>query len=441
MGALMLEWALLGVLIATAVWLVTRPGVEVEEPGATPERESAQASSILDDLGALNYGTASAILDAERRLLSRGPGVVPELFRIIERLDENSGSLTPVAQMRVEDIIVDFRLAGVLALRERLPHLRPSQIAYASALRVLERAGPMVFDALDDAGPVVRELFVDPLVVRSVDSYREYLEEYGPRLSPEAAQRLEAAVERATRRSGIRIVREEGEESAPEDVSARELLIRRLDVVDAEWLETVRRVRRFAPEEADDAVAAALKGADDSVPDERLAAAVRADSKAASRAVVELLGSTEPWQRRRAVVVSRALSTECAVIAACQAASRHPRTSSLDACGQMILLAGDDGARGLQEQLRASTDAVASAGAVLLAGRLPADGHTAALLKALERSPELARSVALAIELQGADAVVPLLSWTRQQSTEPPAAIRSTALRVRAVAERREPAD
>lgn len=433
----MIEWALLAGLVAIAIWIALRP--EVDEPDEPVALPPSTPTTLHDDLGALNYGTASAIVEAERRLLSRGPAVVPELFRIVERLDEHPQSLTPTAQMRVEDILVDFRLAGVLALRDRLQHLRPERLAYASAVRVLGRAGPMAFDVLVEGGDAILDLFLDPLVARAPRDWATYLDEYGARL-PERSRRLLAdAIESARQRDGVRVERAPDEQGgAPPTLDAveREQLVRRLETLDEAWVGVVRRVRHFAPEDADEAVVRAIRSADESVPSAWLRQALRPDARDIGRALVDALASDHEWRRARAVEVSRALPAADAVEVACRVAGRFGPVAALASAGRLLAGTGHDGMAALHRVLRAETDANVCAGACRLAGRLPAPGHTEALLAYLDRAPGAVRSVALNVELQGAAAVVPLLRWMRQYEGEPPATITSTALRVRAVAER-----
>ena len=439
------EWIALSLLVVLAAWLVAQraaPDDQDTDAAQEPDLPNPGEQDLQDALGTLHYGTQPQVGDAERRLLSRGANVATELFRVIERVDLRPNALTPSAQLRLEDVIVDFRLAGVIALRTRFSQLRCDDTAYPAALRIVLRSGPMVLEQLvgDEA---CHALFLDAVALRAPDALDAYLAQYGDRLPEPLRHQLLDARERAY---GWRTCRARSADaasrpvSAPTEASARERLVRAMNAGGEDWGAVVVQVAAFAPAEAYRSIARVIREEGERRPPVLLHTAEHdapVDGEI-RRAVGELLRRPHASARAAALAWCEGWPVSEVVRMAAEVAERQPDPVTIAWAARAVALAGRTAADSLCALLT-SDNASAAVGACRLAGRLPSPQLPAALLTFASAHPDRIRLAAVALELQGRLALVPLLERCNDDP-DTPAPLRATLDRVRLQAERVEQA-
>ena len=187
--------ALLAFLLAMLIFVALSETEGDEEEASERSADAYEAHPRVNALiGALNYGTPETVESTHRRLLSMGPQVAGELFDTLLRLDASPQAFTAATQLRIEDVIADFGLAGYLAMRDRFEGLDDAHPAYAAALRIFDRVGVLVLEQLLNEPEPTIALFLDALVVRMPDAAVAYLAAEGERLSESKRQRLLSAL-------------------------------------------------------------------------------------------------------------------------------------------------------------------------------------------------------------------------------------------------------
>lgn len=440
---MIVEWISLGALIALAVWILLQRGSSngddiASDDALPPAALEHRTEEVQDALGTLHYGTQPQVGAAQRRLLSRGPNVATELFRVIERVDLRPQALTPSAQMRLEDVIVDFRLAGVMALRGRFSQLRCDDSAYAAALRIVLRNGPMVIEQLV-ADERCRALFLDTVTMRIPGDVDAYLAHYGDRLPPALRDTVQQARVRADEwlqpvaraRPGTAPVG-----SAPTNAAERERLVRAMHRIGSDWASEVMQVATFAPADAYRSIARVIREQGDTRPPIALhalfvQASVNAEIR---RSVGELLRRPDERARAAALAWCEGWSADDVVRMAAETAERTPDAITIAWAARAVARAGVGAEEALRRCLEGA-DATVAAGACRIAGRLPSEGLPSAVLRFAATHPDRLRLAAVTLELQGRHALVPLLKRCTEDASAPEA-LRASLDRVRLQAER-----
>ncbi len=188
---------LLAVLVVAAVLIglswVAEDGASADDATDTESRDDA----VERHLGTLNYGTTAAAERARRQLLSLGATVVSPVTAHLERVESAPQMLTPATQLRLETLVADFGLAGLIELRRHLRRIDEQHAAYPSVLRIIERVGPHGVEQMLREDELMRWRFFDATVWRMPADERRRLADamdgFAPSMAHHAAWALAVA--------------------------------------------------------------------------------------------------------------------------------------------------------------------------------------------------------------------------------------------------------
>lgn len=441
------------VILLIVVGLATTVEDSVDAP---PHDEGAfDAHPRVNELiSALNYGTPDTVEATQRRLLSMGPAVAGELFDTLLRLDASPDAFTPATQLRVEDVIADFGLAGYLAMRDRFDGLDDAHPAYAGALRVFERIGVLVVEQLLRERPATVELFLDPLVIRMAAPVAAYLERDASRLPSEYLAAIQTALRCARREAPAletvsllpegapRELDEAPDAQSPawiawaarrlEHASTREALMRRLSARGPHWPAAAAVLADVAPDDVVSACARHFREAAEEVEPAVWCALVDTLGSGFVRAAVDAAIESTPERAACGRAMLRRAAGQDWVRVLCARVGRQRAVRRLAAAARAVAEANATDA--LVDALD-DPDVAVRAGAIRLCGRLWVSEATPGLVERASAEPDARRLAAIALETLGSEVLPSLLEASRREDC--PREVRRSTELVKGAAERR----
>lgn len=444
--------ALLAFLLAMLIFVALAETEGDEEEASERSADAYEAHPRVNALiGALNYGTPETVESTHRRLLSMGPQVAGELFDTLLRLDASPQAFTAATQLRVEDVIADFGLAGYLAMRDRFEGLDDAHPAYAAALRVFDRVGVLVLEQLLNEPEPTIALFLDAFVVRMPDAAAAYLAAEGARLPGTKRKRLLSAL-RVSGREQVHAETPEALSLTPpdeepdderseawvawashriSDATVREELLRRVVARAPYWHAAAIALASVALDDVVQAAARHLREHPDALAEQTWCAIAEALGPPFVRFAVEAAVDANPSRASRGRAMLRDHAPERWVRIVCGRVGRQRAVFKLAAAAKAIAEAGAE-----QHVVAAldDPDVAVRAGAVRLCGRLRVKAAVAPLLERALAEPDARRLVAIALETQGSAALSPLLAATADESC--PAELHRVAELLKGSAER-----